>query len=371
MFSLRSRAFAACLALVVVDGVCHAGTIVRFATNLGSFDVNLSESPALQTTVNNFLAYVTASSYANSIFHRSTTYDAFGIQIIQGGGYVLQGNALNPIPTAAPIPLQAGVANTRGTIAMARTSDPNSATSGWYFNVEDNPGLDFNYAVFGNVIDTIDNPGLSVIDAIASVPVYNVSSYLGPSFGELPLLQPSLDASNLVMVSSVTTQPAPSTVAIGVAAGQTVTQTLAGYPVISGTAPLVKTGAGTLVLSGSNTLTAPITILSGTVEATAASAMATATTIDVASGAVMKVSGIVGGYTVPSGQTLSGHGTIQGSVVFGAGATLSPGGSSALLAVPAPATLSVPEPSFLAIGGVGLGWLVWRGRRRRTHGVAA
>lgn len=191
-----------------------AAEIVRFDTNFGSFDVELSSDSALATTVNNFLAYVNDGLYANTIIHRSTIYNPTSIQIIQGGSYVLDGTTLNPVSTAPPIPLQAVAANLRGTIAMARTSDPNSATSGWFFNVTNNPGLDFNYAVFGAVVNTVENPGLSVIDAIAGLPVYDASAPLGPAFGELPLSAPSLQVSSLVIVNNVAVVPEPSTLAL-------------------------------------------------------------------------------------------------------------------------------------------------------------
>ena len=193
-----------------------AAEIVRFDTNFGAFDVELSSDPALATTVTNFLAYMNAGSYADTIIHRSTTYNPSDIQIIQGGSYVLDGTTLNPVVTGPPISLQAGVANLRGTIAMARTNDPDRATSGWFFNVTDNPSLDFNYAVFGAVVNTVENPGLTVIDAIAGVPVYDVSEQLGPAFAELPLSAPSLQASSLVIVNNVAAVPEPSTLALAV-----------------------------------------------------------------------------------------------------------------------------------------------------------
>lgn len=151
-----------------------AGTIVRFTTNLGTFDVQLFDEQ-VPTTVANFLGYVGNGSYVNSLFHRSTTYDSADIQIVQGGGFVLNTNVVSPIATADPIQLEAGLPNLRGTIAMARTADPNSATSGWFFNVQDNPALDSGYAVFGEVI----GDGISVIDAIGGLTVYNAAAQLG------------------------------------------------------------------------------------------------------------------------------------------------------------------------------------------------
>lgn len=187
-----------------------AGTIVRFTTNLGTFDVQLFDEQ-VPTTVANFLGYVGNGSYTNSLFHRSTTYNSADIQIVQGGGFVLNTNVVSPIATADPIPLEAGLPNLRGTIAMARTADPNSATSGWFFNVQDNPALDSGYAVFGEVI----GDGISVIDAIGGLTVYNATPDLGGAFGQLPLLNSALEVQNLVLVGNVVAVPEPSTLALG------------------------------------------------------------------------------------------------------------------------------------------------------------
>lgn len=361
---LRFGPVTACLVIAALAGhEAATAEVVRFTTNLGAFDVNLSPSAGLATTVNNFLAYVTSTAYASSIIHRSTTYDPAAIQIVQGGGYVIQGFQIVTIPTAAPIPLQAGVANTRGTIAMARTAVADSATSGWYFNVESNPGLDFNYAVFGNVIDTVDNPGMNVVDAIGAVPVYNAAAQLGGAFGELPLLAPALSPGNLVVVQNVVVLPPAASITIGVAAGRTVTQLAAGYPVLTGTVPVVKTGGGTLVVGGTNTATGPLEIQAGSLVVPSAAAVAAFGSLAVAAGATLEVAALAAGYAVPAGQTLAGGGTVLGSVTFGAGATLSPG----LELVAAPSVMAVPEPclagaTYVALAG---GGLVLARRRRR------
>jgi cyclophilin family peptidyl-prolyl cis-trans isomerase len=169
--------------------------------------------------VANFLSYVNAGSYTNSIFHRSTTYNPADIQIVQGGGFVLNGLQIDPIATATPIPLEAGLSNLKGTIAMARTAAPNSATSQWFFNVTDNLALDpgpgnDGYAVFGAVI----GGGISVIEAIGAVPVYDLTVQLGATFSELPLLNPALEPQNLVMVNSIVPVPEPGTLALALTA---------------------------------------------------------------------------------------------------------------------------------------------------------
>ena len=191
-----------------------AGTLVHFTTNVGEFDVELYDS-TMPITIANFLTYVNSDRYDSTIIHRSTTYNPADIQIVQGGAYLLSGGSLLPVTTDPPIVLESGTAtNLRGTIAMARTSDPNSATSQFFFNVQSNPALNGNYAVFGNVVGAA---GLAAIDAIGAVPVYDVSLQLGAAFSELPLLNPSLDPSSLVLVQSVAVVPEPTTLALALA----------------------------------------------------------------------------------------------------------------------------------------------------------
>jgi peptidyl-prolyl cis-trans isomerase A (cyclophilin A) len=210
-----SRILALLLAgLLALPAAARAGTLVRFETNLGGFDVSLFDD-TMPGTVANFLAYVDSARYDSTLIHRSTTYNPADIQIVQGGGVLLSANQLFAVATDPAIALETGSQNLRGTIAMARGTDPNSATSQWYFNVTDNAGLDGSYAVFGEITDAA---GLAVLDAIAGVPVYDASALLGsPIFTELPLLNPALDPANLVLVNSVATVaavPEPSTIAL-------------------------------------------------------------------------------------------------------------------------------------------------------------
>ena len=191
-----------CLLLSTFFPVSAASPVARFESVLGDFDVVLDPIVAPRS-VDNFSAYANRGAYDASIIHRSTTYNPIDIQIVQGGGFELVGNTLPAIPSDPPIPLEAGRLNALGTLAMARTSDPDSATSQWFFNVTDNPGLDFNYAVFGSVLGT----GQSVIEAIGAVPVYNASVQLGPVFGQLPLLSPSLSVDYLVLINKVRVAP--------------------------------------------------------------------------------------------------------------------------------------------------------------------
>jgi len=206
-----SLRFVARMLLVVVAALVptagRAGTIVRFDTNLVDFDVELFDS-AMPITVANFLSYVSGSSYDSTIIHRSTTYNPADIQIIQGGGFLLSANQLLSVVTNAPIVLESGTAtNVRGTIAMARGAATDSATSQYFFNVQDNPALNGNYAVFGRVVGP---QGLAALDTIGAVEVYDCTVQLGATFRELPLTAESLDASSLVLVNSVTAVPEPS-----------------------------------------------------------------------------------------------------------------------------------------------------------------
>lgn len=144
---------------------------VEFTTTLGRFVVQLDPARAPKT-VANFLDYVKSGFYDGTIFHRVIP------------GFMVQGGGLTPDmrqkPTRAPIPLESqnGLHNLRGTIAMARTAAPDSATSQFFINVVDNPGLDYprpdgyGYAVFGKVVS-----GMDVIDKIVAVPTKTVGPY--------------------------------------------------------------------------------------------------------------------------------------------------------------------------------------------------
>lgn len=129
-------------------------------TNRGNFTLELFEKEAPKT-VTNFLEYVDSGFYKGTIFHR--VIEGF---VVQGGGFTKE---LAKKETNKPIKNEAKEAlkNLRGTIAMARTSAPNSATSQFYINLQDNPSLDYRpwnvgYAVFGKVID-----GMNVVDNIS------------------------------------------------------------------------------------------------------------------------------------------------------------------------------------------------------------
>ncbi len=137
---------------------------VKITTSLGDIVVQLDAAKAPKT-VDNFLQYVKSGHYNGTVFHR--VIDGF---MIQGGGMTPD---LKEKATRAPIPLESrsGLSNQRGTIAMARTNVPDSATAQFFINVKDNAFLDAarspdgnGYAVFGKV-----TAGLDVVDKIRKV----------------------------------------------------------------------------------------------------------------------------------------------------------------------------------------------------------
>ena len=202
-FVLRALIIALILPGLLAEVAFGGGApVARFQSVLGDFDVLLNPVAA-PISVANFTAYANRGAYDTTVVHRSTTYNPAEIQIVQGGGFKLSGNSIDPLVTDPPIPLEGGLANARGTLAMARSTNPNSATTQWFLNLADNTGLDLNYAVFGRVL----GPGISVVDAIGGVDVYDASPSLGPVFTELPLFNPELIVGNLVLIESVRVAP--------------------------------------------------------------------------------------------------------------------------------------------------------------------
>ena len=142
-------------------------TQVNFQTSAGNFTLELYPDKAPKS-VENFLQYVKDKHYNGTIFHR--VIDGF---MVQGGGFTAD---MKQKPTRPPIPLEAknGLKNDRGTIAMARTGDPHSATAQFFINVVDNASLNapapdgYGYAVFGKVVS-----GMETIDKIRLAAVGN------------------------------------------------------------------------------------------------------------------------------------------------------------------------------------------------------
>lgn len=145
------------------------GTKVDFDTNLGAFTVELNDEEAPATAAN-FLRYVDEGHYDGVVFHR-----VIPNFMAQGGGFAAQEGALVEKPTHDPIDNEAdnGLKNVKGALAMARTSDPHSASAQFFINFTDNDFLDhsgktpsgWGYAVFGRVIN-----GMDVVDGMAQAP---------------------------------------------------------------------------------------------------------------------------------------------------------------------------------------------------------
>jgi peptidyl-prolyl cis-trans isomerase A (cyclophilin A) len=165
--SFSNWAAAGLLATATIVLPAHAQK-VKLATSAGDIVIELDAAKAPKT-VENFVAYVKAGHYDGTVFHR--VIDNF---MIQGGG---MDKDMKEKKTNPPIPLESrnGLLNQRGTVAMARTMDPNSATAQFFINLKDNDFLnqanarDGNgYAVFGKVI-----AGMEVVDKIKAVPTGN------------------------------------------------------------------------------------------------------------------------------------------------------------------------------------------------------
>lgn len=159
-----------CTGLLLATSVL-ANPSVEMQTNQGKIVVELYQDK-VPKTVENFLKYAKEGFYANTIFHR--VIDGF---MIQGGGFtekMEQKPSRAPIQNEAEVGFKAGLKNDLGTLAMARTSDPDSATAQFFINLKDNaflnyPGQDgFGYTVFGKVTE-----GLDVVQKIAKVATGN------------------------------------------------------------------------------------------------------------------------------------------------------------------------------------------------------
>ena len=170
MTAPRNRWLMAALTSVVL---CAAPSLamaqkVKLSTSLGDIVIELDAVKAPKSA-ENFLQYVKDGHYDGTIFHR--VIDNF---MLQGGGMLPD---MSQKPTRKPIPLESrnGLDNVRGSLAMARTSDPNSATAQFFINLKDNEFLNAGkaadgngYAVFGKVVS-----GMDVVDKIRGVPTTN------------------------------------------------------------------------------------------------------------------------------------------------------------------------------------------------------
>ena len=183
------------VALSMTEEAAAAGNPqVALKTSMGEIVVELYPDKAPRS-VENFLQYVRDGHYAGTIFHR-----VIGNFMIQGGGFTADfyknapGFGQKKTRAAIPIESQNGLKNDRGWLAMARTSDPNSATAQFFINVVDNAGLNhpqpdgYGYAVFGKVIK-----GMEVVDRIRAVR----TGRNGP-FGDVPSDPITIESASVV-----------------------------------------------------------------------------------------------------------------------------------------------------------------------------
>lgn len=158
---------------------------VEVATNHGTFVITLDPAKAPRS-VENFLKYVDAKHYDGTVFHR-----VIPTFMVQGGGFDQQ---LEKKPTLPPVGNEAdnGLKNTRGTVAMARTGEPHSATAQFFVNVTDNAFLDhqskdgpgWGYAVFGRVTE-----GMETVDKIKAVKTGSMGPFAKDAPVQLVVIQ--------------------------------------------------------------------------------------------------------------------------------------------------------------------------------------
>lgn len=190
-------------------------TIVRFDTTLGNIDVRMFDT-ATPASVANFLDYATNDAYDGSFIHRMPkAYDDHGVLgtfVVQGGGFKYSAAVgVSSIPTNPPVANEPGISNLKYTLAYAKLGgDPNSATSGFFFNAEDNANnLDSQnggFTVFARIVD-----GFDVLDAIAALQAYDVDGSSSTLFDAVPLLNtvdPFEDI--LIFVNDVTVLSLPA-----------------------------------------------------------------------------------------------------------------------------------------------------------------
>lgn len=171
---------------------------VLLKTNHGDIVLELDAAKA-PVTVENFLGYVNKKHYDGTVFHR--VIDGF---MIQGGGFAVADGTVVEKPTGKGIvnESQNGLKNARGTIAMARTNDPNSATAQFFINVKDNAMLDYpsngGYAVFGKVV-----AGMEVVDKIKATPTGTSKiTMIHPTSGaKMEIPSENVPVKNVVIVS--------------------------------------------------------------------------------------------------------------------------------------------------------------------------
>ena len=184
-FALLAIFLLAATSLYAADKAATENPKIRLTTSLGAIELELNADKAPQT-VKNFLAYVERGYYNGTIFHR--VIPGF---MIQGGGFV---PGMREKTTGVPVKNEAdnGLKNLAGTIAMARTSDPQSAAAQFFINTVDNPALDhrdktdrgWGYAVFGKV-----TKGMDVVKKIESVATRTVGPFQNVPVNDVTILK--------------------------------------------------------------------------------------------------------------------------------------------------------------------------------------
>jgi len=168
MNTSRSIVCGVALSLSLLSALPAFAQRVKLATNAGDIVIELDAAKAPKS-VENFIAYVKAGHYDGTVFHR-----VISTFMIQGGGMTAD---MKERPTRAPVMLESrnGLNNDKGTVAMARTNAPNSATAQFFINLKDNEFLNSaasrdgnGYAVFGKVVS-----GMDVVEKIRNVPTGN------------------------------------------------------------------------------------------------------------------------------------------------------------------------------------------------------
>ncbi|MDA3935068.1 MAG: peptidylprolyl isomerase [Gammaproteobacteria bacterium] len=197
MSMIHSTRFTHTLAAALLGWVMCSdadATIVQVDTPVGSFQIKLLDTVA-PITVDNFLNYLNDGDYENSFIHRSVVNF-----VVQGGGFTFNvdgqpddNNLILSVPLDPPIPNEFGLANTRGTVAMAKIpGDPDSATSQWFVNVRDNHALDLDnggFTVFGSVLGN----GMDVVNAINDADINS-----GLLFPNLPIIGSDTDGDDFI-----------------------------------------------------------------------------------------------------------------------------------------------------------------------------
>lgn len=204
----RNRAMKALLGLLFLVScwtatAVHAQTVVTITTPVGDFSIQLLDE-STPITVANFLNHVIDGRYNGTFIHR--TEPGF---VIQGGwlSYSEEANTVVPLTPDNAILNEPLFSNTRGTVAMAKVDgNPNSATSQWFINLDDNTSLNGSnggFTVFGFVL----GDGMTVVDQIANLPAQPVINGLGFNVPLINYGGGSLQASNFVSIEAAITQP--------------------------------------------------------------------------------------------------------------------------------------------------------------------